>query len=661
MMKQKQKWGIILLIILSLAALFTGGIIYITNVQNALWTNAVTNILEVTSQGCHALNTYIEKDSETLRMLSSDLSQINADNEESIQNKIHLFNIDKTTYICVNLNTGIAYTDVLGKGYTLQADQINTFRTLYGHGVREPFLDEYTGVWTIGSYERFSFADGTEGYVQRTQPISKVSDRFSLSFYDNTGFSYVVNRDGNILIHSQHRNSNRTFRNLFDIIDLQGNDEKEISSFQQALQKGEKGVARFQYKKEDYVFCFVPMEEATDWYVVSIIPNRVIMEQANNIVQQSQILFILIFTSILIVVTFFLFYRYSTHRILSAKEEARKAAESANIAKSRFLSNMSHDIRTPMNAIIGMTKLAQDHVHEPERVQKYLKNINTSGRLLVGLINDILDLSKIESGKMTLNNITASLEELLTGLVKIIQPIIDEKNQEFAIRIHEIKHEALYFDALRLNQILINLLSNAAKFTPDRGKISIDVTESPSQRENYVHYTFCVADTGIGIKKEFLNQIFDSFTREQDSRVNKIEGSGLGMAITKMIVDLMQGIITVESQPGKGTTFTVELDFMLPPETYTKDLSLPPFHILFADDDMSTCQSIKTYSSEMGIITDITESGQTAIKMAVEQDYDLILLDWKMSDINGAETACAIRKQINKPPSFSFLHMTGKR
>lgn len=348
----------------------------------------------------------------------------------------------------------------------MEDEKLKQFQPFQGQGMRRPFLHGQTGVKTIGVYERFFFADGVEGYVQKVQPLAKLVERFSLSFYNDTGFSYAVSRTGDILIRSLHRNSNRTFQNLFDIIDLQGNDMEKLNAFREALEEGKRGVASFQYQEESYVFCYVPMENAEDWYVVSIIPDRVNMEQSNDIVQYSQVLFILILISVFVVGLFFFVYWNSMRRVLLAEEEARRAAESANVAKSRFLSNMSHDIRTPLNAITSMAKLAADHVEDSRKVKEYLKNIGLSGQLLVGLINDILDMSKIESGKMALNNEPASLETLLIDIVSIIQPMLGKKNQSFDIRLHGVEHETLCFDSLRLNQILINLLSNAVKYTP---------------------------------------------------------------------------------------------------------------------------------------------------------------------------------------------------
>lgn len=652
-MKARQKWNVLFLVVLSIAAILTGGICYITSVQRSLWAESVTNILEVTAQGCHALDIYIEKELEMLHRLTEELSSGNPDNANALFHKIYLPQTSDPSYLCVNLDAGIVYTREEDTGYQLDKEQLAVYRNQQERGVREPFLEERTGIWTLGFYEQFTWADGTKGVIQSTRPRAEIAEDFSLSFYNDTGFSYVVNRQGDILIRSQHRNSNRTFQNLFDIIDLQGNDIKEVSSFRESLKNGHKGAAHFQYQKENYVFCYVPMEHAPDWYVVSIVPNRVIMEHADHIVQNSRVFLVLIIVSVFIMTAFFLIYRSSTRQVLLAEEKARKAAESANSAKSRFLSNMSHDIRTPMNAIIGMTRLASGHLEEPKKVREYLKNIELSGQLLVGLINDVLDMSKIESGNMTLNPENASLETLLNNLVNIIRPTVAAKSQIFDIRLHHVRHEILCFDALRFNQVLLNLLSNAVKYTPEGGSISVDVMENPSFKENCAHFIFCVADTGVGMKPEFIEHIFDSFTREQDSRINKIEGTGLGMAITKMIVDLMGGTIKVESKPGAGSVFTVEVDLLLPEPVPQEDLPLPHMRILYADDDPDTLRSVEEFLCELGVKADTTESGRMAVDMAEAahmrgEDYDLILLDCRMPEMDGVTAALNIRERIGR-------------
>ncbi|MCQ4795828.1 HAMP domain-containing histidine kinase [Anaerofustis stercorihominis] len=220
---------------------------------------------------------------------------------------------------------------------------------------------------------------------------------------------------------------------------------------------------------------------------------------------------------------------------------------------------MSHDIRTPMNAIMGMTEIAQMNILNTDKVNDCLKKISISGQHLLGLINDVLDMSKIESGKMTLRNDSASLPEVLENVVSILQPMVKSREQSFSIRIRNLVHEDFYFDALRLRQCFINILSNATKFTPEKGSITVDVEEEYTGDPDYSKLIFTFTDTGIGIKEEFLNNIFDSFTREKDGRVDKTEGSGLGMAITKKIVDIMNGTIEVKSKVGMGTTFIVTL------------------------------------------------------------------------------------------------------
>lgn len=651
-MNTKQKRNTILLVAAAVALILAGGVRYISGVQRALWDNAVTDILEVTAQGRHALDIYAEKDMEQLHWLASEMAALDSGRTDKLQERMALLQDLEGSFLCADLHAGRVYTGQEPQGYIMEPGQMEQFGALQGQGVREPFLDDSTGLWTIGYYEHFSFANGVQGLVQKNQPLREVAERFSLSFYDDTGFSYVVNDDGDILVRTQHPNSNRTFRNLFDIIDLQGNNEDAIASFRAALKDSKRGVARFQYQKEEYVFCYVPMKSVPGWYVVSIVPSRVIMEQTESVVQQSQVFFLLILVAVLVLTAFFLLYRSSTQRVLLAEEQARRAAESANQAKSRFLSNMSHDIRTPMNAIIGMTKLAEDHADEPEKVRGYLKNIGLSGQLLVGLINDILDLSKIESGKMSLHEDTESLKNLMDNLVRIVQPMVAEKNQRFDIRLHGVQHETLCFDALRLNQVMLNLLSNAVKFTPVGGAIAVDVTESPTARQGFAHYTFSVADNGMGMQPAFLDQLFDSFTREQDSRVNKIGGSGLGMAITKMIVDLMAGSIQVESTPGQGTTFTVDLDLRLAEET-PMEPALPPVRVLIADDDAVTGSMAKEFLAELGVEADVTESGRDAVeKVAAAHGqgtpYGLVLLDWKMPGFSGVDAVRAIRQQTGR-------------
>ena len=242
-------------------------------------------------------------------------------------------------------------------------------------------------------------------------------------------------------------------------------------------------------------------------------------------------------------------------------EEARREAEQANLAKQEFLSSMSHDIRTPMNAIVGMTALALDNTDNPEQVRDYLGKIALSSKHLLGLINDVLDISKIESGKMLLNLETVPLQEAVDSIVNIIQPQAAAKNQRFRVTLREILSENVRCDGVRLNQVLLNLLGNSVKFTPEQGAVELTVyQEALPEDASRVRTHFLVRDTGIGMSKEYQQVIFESFSREDNTRVRKTEGSGLGMAITKYIVDAMGGTISVHSEQGRGSEFHVVFD-----------------------------------------------------------------------------------------------------
>lgn len=330
--------------------------------------------------------------------------------------------------------------------------------------------------------------------------------------------------------------------------------------------------------------------------------------------------------------------------------EALAAAEKANRAKSDFLSRMSHDIRTPMNAIIGMTDIAAAHIGEPEKTKDCLKKISLSSQHLLGLINDVLDMSKIESGKMVLRMENVSLPSLLENVVAIMQPVFKEKEQHFSIRLCQVHHEDIMCDSLRLRQIFINLLSNASKFTPEGGLIEFDVEEKDSGEAQQPLFRFTVKDTGIGITPEFLPHIFDAFTREQDNRIDKIEGSGLGMAITKKLTELFGGTIQVESRPGQGTAFRIDL----PLETADASNHTSSFkgtRVLVVDNDNMVCEYLVQSLKDLDVNARACSNGEDAVKSIAEahlagQDYHMVLLDWQMPGMDGVQTTRAIREEI---------------
>ncbi len=324
-------------------------------------------------------------------------------------------------------------------------------------------------------------------------------------------------------------------------------------------------------------------------------------------------------------------------------------AKAANVAKSRFLSNMSHDIRTPMNAIIGMTTIAKNNIGNNERIMDCLNKITAASGHLLSLINDVLDMSKIESGKMAINNQYFSLDEFLQGLVEIIEPQVNAKELNFNV-IANVEHTALISDTLRLNQIFINILSNSIKFTEAKGQIRFSIDELPSAHNGYYKYKFVISDTGKGMTQDFLKTIFDPFTREKDSIANTIEGTGLGMSITKNIVSLMNGTIDVASEVGKGSQFTIILEMEAQPEnSQPEDYSyFKGKKVLIIDDDADVCDNVTTqlrsYGMEAYSIHDSSRAGDL-VNDAKEsgKPYDIIIIDWNMPGMNGKETIRAIR------------------
>ncbi len=343
-------------------------------------------------------------------------------------------------------------------------------------------------------------------------------------------------------------------------------------------------------------------------------------------------------------------------------KDALAAAEHANRSKTTFLNNMSHDIRTPMNAIIGYTALAASHIDNKAQVQDYLEKITTSSSHLLALINDVLDMSRIESGKVSIDEQAMSLPDVMHDIRSISQANISAKQLDFYIDAVDVVHEGIICDKLRLQQVLLNILSNAIKFTEVGGAVGLRVVEKPSRISGRAHYEFIVKDNGIGMSDEFQKHIFEPFTREESSTVSGIQGTGLGMAITKNIVDMMGGTISVKSHLGEGTEFKVELDCKLSGKevTYERVEELQGIRALVADDDSSTAISVSNMLKDIGLRADWTLSGKEAVlrsKVAVEEadEYGAYVIDWMMPDMNGIETVRQIRRHISSSTPIFIL------
>ena len=342
--------------------------------------------------------------------------------------------------------------------------------------------------------------------------------------------------------------------------------------------------------------------------------------------------------------------RTADKKINQALSEAVRAAETANRAKSTFLSNMSHDIRTPMNAIIGFTTLAVSNMDDKERVQDYLSKILASGNHLLSLINDILDMSRIESGKIHLEETETNLSDVLHDLKTIVSGQIHAKQLELYMDAMDVTDEDVYCDKTRLNQVLLNLLSNAIKFTPAGGTVSVRLRQLPGTRKDREQYEIRVKDNGIGMSPEFAKKIFDPFERERSSTVSRIQGTGLGMAITKNIVDMMGGTIEIRTEPGKGTEFIIRVALRVQPEHHRAEriAELEGLKALVVDDDFNTCDSVTKMLVRVGMRSEWTLSGKEAVlrarqSMELGDAFHAYIIDWRLPDMNGIEVTRQIR------------------
>ena len=351
--------------------------------------------------------------------------------------------------------------------------------------------------------------------------------------------------------------------------------------------------------------------------------------------------------------------RSDKERIRELEEQAEQmrnaleAAESANRAKSAFLSNMSHDIRTPMNAIIGFSALLMRDADNPGKVREYTRKVIASSQHLLSLINDVLDISKIESGKMVLNISEFELADMITAVDTVIRPQTNAKDQAFDVYVKGLLHEQFIGDETRINQVLINLLSNAVKYTQEGGRIRLKVVgEQPASRK-FQNLTISVEDNGYGMTPEYCEKIFDAFTRADNNTTRKVQGTGLGMAITKNIVEMMGGTIEVHSELGKGSIFTVRICLRIPDKNsdakFWEQYGIS--NILVVDDAQEVCENIKNLMADTGVHIDYALSEEQAVdrirQAAGSRIYDVILIDWKMPQMDGLETARNIRRLIS--------------
>jgi len=475
----------------------------------------------------------------------------------------------------------------------------------------------------------------------------------SLDDGDEESYSYIIRRSGDFVIKNGVAGENNFYERIYATVKSTKDAEFYEKSIREAIVNRTLFADIITTHEGTNCVYVTPLAYA-EWYLVTVMSfnelDHIVQRLDNQRLYAFSVALLAMF--LIFIIVFVLYYRMSKAQ-LAETEAARNEAIKANKAKSEFLSNMSHDIRTPMNAIVGMTAIATAHADDRNQLMNCLKKITLSSRHLLGLINDILDMSKIESGKMTLNPEIISLRETMESIVSIILPQVKSKHQRFEIFISDILSEKVYCDGVRLNQVLINFLSNAYKFTPEDGEIFFFLKQEESPKgDRYVRVHFRVKDSGIGMPPEFQKKIFESFSREDNARVNKTEGSGLGMAISKYIVDTMGGTIELQSEVNKGTEFHVTIDMEKSSEREA-DMALPGWKILLVNDKEQMCRETAARLEELAVRCDWALDGSTAMDMVEkcqgQQDaYQIVLFDWGVNEKDGLATAGKIQEKFGE-------------
>ena len=592
----------------------------------------------------------------------------------------------------------IMLLDAMGRGYTTDGEVgiWDDLKYLADGAVKHTFVTDTSnvkGTYLAFSHKLQSTSDSERGlrftHMVLLKEISTIRKYYTTESYGGHAATYIINRNGTLAYYDADNEDILGVRNVFKAL-REGTyvGSKDFATMREQLNNYGIATASVLLKDNEYYYCLAKMAEY-DMTIMLLVPAEYVAVSTMTMLQSAlriQVVFTVLLLGLVLLALISIVRAERSSKMIKieketnqklnklrvAAEDALKVAESASKAKSTFLSNMSHDIRTPMNAIIGFATLALDDIRDGKKVEDYLSKILSSSKHLLGLINDILDMSRIESGKVVLEEQETDLVTTLQELQSIMEGQAKERKLKLHVDYSNLRDRHVYCDKTRLNQVMFNLLANAVKFTSEGGSIWLTMSqlEPTYEVEDRAIYEIRVKDTGIGIDKEFIKHIFEPFERERTSTVSKIQGTGLGMAITKNIVDMMGGTIEVESQKGVGTEFIIRLELRLQAEARVANEDGTKQHghaegvaefagkrLLLAEDNELNREIACMLLSKYGFVIDTAENGQEAVDLVAASApdyYDLVLMDIQMPVMDGHEATRRIRnledKELAKVP-----------
>ena len=632
--------------------------------------SAIQNLSESLDLIESTIEAVLNKEAEFQRLMAQEIS-LAADQEQYIRTYQKSETMVKVSLIQAGRNEGISNT---GEVFSEEELNFSAGGTVKGMPVSQSYVN-YMGTWAY-TIKCPVISDGKETATLYVEYIyDSIDQSLPDGFYNKRAMLYIMDAESERMVLKPKGMGERSagHLNLEDFFRANDILEEELRKEVSQSVKNRKNIM-FQHDirgKKSLIYMWAVNDGTI--YLIGYVPIDAIQQEGRTVNQNILIVVGVMLIAFFLCCVLYYFNQREQNRLRREREkereihnkqlaEALQAAQIASNSKTMFLSNMSHDIRTPMNAVIGFTTLLAKDAENPEKVREYTKKIMASGQHLLSLINDILDVSKIESGKVVLTVEEFTLNDLVSSVDAIIRPMANARNQKFHVEVTGVKHEYLMGDETRINQILINLLSNAVKYTQEGGNIWLRMIGMKQRSPQFEHIRIEVQDDGYGMTPEYLKVIFDAFTRAENSTTNKVQGTGLGMAITKNIVELMGGTIDVSSEVNKGTLFRVELELRIPEgqlhEQFWEKNGIS--RILAVDNDAAVCESIQMLMADTGVVVDTVSSAQEAVEylqkqMTAENAYQMLLIDWNIVNADGIQKVEEIRALVPETIPILFL------